>query len=83
LLTRWHKTFGQGLIISLVLLHVAAVAFYFVKKRQNLVRPMISGDKPLPDGVPASADGVWPRSLAMILLAASACGVAWLVSLGA
>lgn len=82
-LTHWHKTFGQVLIITLALLHVAAIAFYWVKKRQNLVRPMISGDKPLPDGVPATADGPWPRSLAMILLAACAGAVAWLVSLGA
>lgn len=83
LLTSWHKTFGQGLIITLVLLHVAAIVFYRVRKRQSLVRPMIIGDKPLPDGVPASADGLVPRSLAAVLLAACAGGVAWLVSLGA
>ena len=83
LLTKWHKTFGQWLIITLVVLHIAAIVFYFVKKRQNLVAPMLSGDKPLPDGVPASTDSAASRGLAAVLLAACAGGVAWLVSLGA
>ena len=83
LLTKWHKTFGQWLIITLVVLHIAAIVFYFVKKQQNLVAPMLSGDKPLPDGVPASTDSAASRGLAAVLLAACAGGVAWLVSLGA
>jgi len=83
LATKWHKSFGQWLIITLVLLHVTAIVFYFFKKRQNLVAPMISGDKPLPDNVPASVDGVVSRGFAAALLAACAGGVAWLVSLGA
>lgn len=83
LATGWHKGWGQWLIITLVVLHIAAIVFYLVKKRQNLVRPMLSGDKPLPEGVPASADGLGPRVLASALLALCAVGVAWLVSLGA
>jgi len=82
LATSWHKTYGQWLIITLVALHVAAIAFYFVKKRQNLVGPMLTGDKSLPEAVPASADSARSRSLAVALLAACAGGVAWLVSLG-
>jgi cytochrome b len=83
LATSWHKTFGQYLIITLVVLHIAAIAFYFVKKRQNLVGPMLTGDKSLPDEVPASIDSARSRSLAAALLAACAGGVAWLVGLGA
>jgi cytochrome b len=83
LATSWHKTFGQGLIITLVVLHVAAIVFYLVRKRQNLVRPMITGDKPMPDDVPASTDSLASRGLAVALLAACAAGVTWLVSLGA
>jgi cytochrome b len=83
LATSWHKTFGQYLIITLVVLHIAAVAFYFVKKRQNLVVPMLTGDKSLPGEVPASIDSARSRSLAAALLAACAGGVAWLVGLGA
>jgi len=83
LATSWHKTYGQWLIISLVVLHIAAIVFYLVKKRQNLVGPMLSGDKPLPDEVPASVDHTRSRSLAAALLAVCAGGVAWLVSFGA
>ncbi|MBC7955040.1 MAG: cytochrome b/b6 domain-containing protein [Cytophagales bacterium] len=83
LATSWHKTFGQWLIITLVVLHIAAIVFYLVKKRQNLVQPMITGDKPLPENVPASVDSITSRGLAAALLAACAGGVAWLVSLGA
>ena len=40
--TSWHKTYGQRLIIGLSILHVAAVVFYLVRRKNNLVRPMIS-----------------------------------------
>lgn len=82
LATHWHKTYGQYLIISLVVLHIAAIVFYLVKKRQNLVGPMLTGDKPLADDVPASLDTGLSRSLAAALLAACAAGVGWLVNLG-
>ncbi len=82
LLTKWHKNFGQWVIIALVLLHVGAVLFYLVRKGQNLVRPMLTGDKQLPAQVPASADHLRSRVLALALVAACAAGVAWLVSLG-
>ena len=82
LLTKWHKSFGQWLVLALVALHVAAILFYLLKKKQNLVRPMVTGDKPLPPGVPASVDTARTRWLAAALLALCAAGVAWLVSLG-
>jgi cytochrome b len=83
LATSWHKTYGQWLIISLVVLHVLAIGFYLIKKRQNLIGPMLSGDKPLAEGVPASTDSAVSRSLAAALIAACGAGVAWLVSQGA
>lgn len=82
LATSWHKTWGQWLIISLAVLHVAAIVFYVVRRKRNLVRPMIVGDKPLPVGVPASADHWTARGLAAALLTLCGAGVAWLVSLG-
>ena len=82
LLMNWHKSFGQWLVLALVALHVAAILFYLLKKKNNLVRPMVTGDKPLPPGVPASVDTPRTRLLAATLLALCAGGVAWLVSLG-
>ena len=83
LLTSWHKTFGQGIILTLVVLHVAAIVMYRVRRGRDLVRPMLVGDKLLPTDVPASADSLATRGLAALLLAACAAGVAWLISLGA
>lgn len=79
-LTGWHKGWGETLVIALALLHVAAVLVYLVAKKRNLVRPMWTGDKALPDGVPASVDGGTARLLALVLLAVCAGGVAWLVT---
>jgi len=83
LATNWHKNFGQWLIISLIVLHLAAVSYYWLRQRRNLVAPMLHGDKPLAAHVPASDDNVRSRSLAAILLVACAAGVTWLISLGA
>ena len=81
-LTHWHRRYGQWLVIALVLLHVAAILYYLLRKKQNLVGPMLSGDKPLPRDVPASADHGRSRALAALLVAGCAALVAWLVSLG-
>ena len=48
----------------------------------KLIAPMIVGDKPLPAGVPASADTLATRGLAVLLVALCGAGVAGLVSLG-
>lgn len=83
LATNWHKNFGQWLIISLIVLHLAAITFYWLRHRRNLVAPMLHGDKPLGARVPASDDDLRSRIVAAVLLAVCAAGVAWLISLGA
>jgi cytochrome b len=80
--TSWHKSYGQWLIIGLVVLHVGAVAFYWFRRRQNLVGPMLHGDKVLTADVPASIDTPASRVLALLLVAACAGAVAWIVGLG-
>jgi cytochrome b len=80
--TSWHKTYGQYLLITLVVLHVVAIVWYLLKKRVNLVRPMLSGDKPLPEGTPASADGPAQRGLALVLIAAGAGLAVWVARQG-
>lgn len=80
-LTSWHKTFGQWLIIGLVVLHVAAIVVYRVRGR-NLVAPMLSGDKLLPRGVPAAKDTLGTRGVAVVLAALCAAGVTAIVRLG-
>jgi cytochrome b len=81
--TTWHKTFGQWLILGLVALHVSAIVFYRLKKRIDLIGPMLHGDKQLPATTPASADGQRSRWLALLVLGLSAAAVAWVLQWGA
>jgi cytochrome b len=81
-LTHWHKTYGQWLIITLVVLHVGAIIAYRMKKQRDLVRPMLVGDKLLAADVPASIDSLATRALALVLLIVCGTGVGWLISLG-
>lgn len=79
LLTKYHAEVGKSLLILLVLLHIGAIVYYKVKKRDNLVPPMLHGDKQL--GFPAepSRDDKRSRSLAAAIFLACALSVAALV----
>ncbi|HEX9178905.1 MAG TPA: cytochrome b/b6 domain-containing protein [Burkholderiales bacterium] len=59
-ITTWHKL-NSNLVLALAGLHVAAVFFYLGFKGENLVRPMISGWKqvPEPPRQPARFPGPW------------------------
>lgn len=76
--TSFHKDVGQWLVLGLMLLHVGAILVYQFGKRQNLVGPMVGGDKTLAEAQPASKDGSVQRLLALLLAALSAAG-AWAV----
>ncbi len=80
--TWYHKQIGQWLILALVVLHIAAVLFYLWKKRENLVRPMVVGDKELAMPAPASRDDAASRVLAAVVMVVCAGLVTWLVRLG-
>jgi cytochrome b len=82
LATSWHKNFGQWLIITMIVLHIGAITYYWLRQRRNLVAPMLHGDKPLAAHVPASDDGIGSRTVALILLVICAAAVRWLVGLG-
>lgn len=81
--TGWHKTFGQWGLIALVVLHLAAIAFYRFGRKVDLVGPMLRGDKTLPTGVPPSRDDGVTRVAAVLLAAGCAAVVTWVVQLGA
>jgi cytochrome b len=82
LATSWHKSWGQWIILALVALHVVAIIVYQIRKK-DLLRPMLVGDRLLPLGTPASADGARQRLLALVLALASGAVVAWVLRLGA
>ncbi|MDQ6627066.1 MAG: cytochrome b/b6 domain-containing protein [Pseudomonadota bacterium] len=81
LATRWHRNIGQWSIVGLALLHVGAVSFYWLRLRQNLVAPMLHGDKHLTMEVPATVDTMRSRLLALALVLGCAVLVATLVVL--
>ena len=93
-LTRLHKI-NRFVVIGLVLLHLAAIAFYTVVKRRRLVAAMVTGDatagwapasargpatdEPAPR---ASRDDVLVRLKGLVLLAACIAAVWALVEFG-
>lgn len=82
--TAWHKGVGQWVLLGLIALHVAAIAFYRWIRRNDLVTPMVRGDKVLPDPtrrLPESTDHARSRLLALIVLALSALAVWQIVKL--
>jgi cytochrome b len=81
--TWYHKQVGQWLLVALIVLHIAAVLWYLRRKRQNLVRPMIAGDKVLQAPAKPSRDDLASRSAAVVVLLACAGLVTWVVRLGA
>ena len=80
--TWYHKQVGQWLIIALVVLHIAAIVYYQVRKRQNLVRPMVVGDKEVDHPAAASRDDAVTRLGAAAVLGLAAALVTWIVRLG-
>jgi cytochrome b len=68
-----------NLILAVIVLHVVAIAAYAVLKRQNLVRPMVTGTKLMPGdtAAPRLVSPIW----AAVTLAAAAAAVAWLINL--
>ena len=71
-----HQIFD--LIIVAVALHVAAALFYLFVKRQNLIRPMITGVKPAAD-VPPDEAITGSRSWLAVLVAAALGALLWYV----
>ena len=77
--TGYHKDIGQYLVLGLVALHVLAIMYYVLVRKQRLVRPMLHGDKALATPVAPSRDDLSSRLLALVLLALS-LGLSWWVS---
>lgn len=69
---------NQRVILGLVALHFAAIAFHYFYHKENLVRPMLTGFKRVAGVVGVSRHG--SSLLALVLLAASGVGVYFLVT---
>jgi cytochrome b len=88
-ITWFHKDVSGNLIYFFIILHVAAIAWYFFRKRQNLVLPMLTGDRLLDhatesgsqEWTPAVIDSWRLRLLAVATLAVCGGVVYWVVHL--
>lgn len=81
--TSYHTTLGQVGLVLLVGMHLAALAFYFFKQRENLVKTMVTGDKLLTWPATASSDRWSDRIKALSILILCALSVAtWISWLG-
>jgi cytochrome b len=78
-LTSIHRA-NFDLLLALVVIHVAAIAFYRLYTRQDLVAPMVTGRKRLAAGTPIPRLGMRSPLLAALVLVACAAVVGLLVT---
>lgn len=78
-LSSWHRL-SFWWLVGLVTLHVSAVLFYLVVKKDDLIRPMVTGTKEVRDAeaTPAQGGGV----LAFVAAATIAAVLVWLAAGG-
>lgn len=73
LASAWHVEWGQWLLLGIIALHIAALLFYGLVKKQKLIPAMLHGDKSgLPADLPPSRDGMAQRLLALVIAAVCA-----------
>ena len=81
---------NQVIIYTLIIIHIAAIWYYKRFKGENLIKPMITGDKEIDPSEEASylpsdlghssRDGALQRGLALLLLSLIAVAVGYLIS---
>jgi cytochrome b len=73
-----HKGWGQWLVYGILGLHIAAIFYYRIFQRKNLLPAMLHGDKlHQPSHLPASRDGFLTLLPALCFAAASAVMAYW------
>ncbi len=77
-LTSWHMRM-EWVIYGLIALHVAAIAFHELIKRERLIKPMITGRKTIEDGADSeeARGGGW---IAFIIAVAIAATTVWIAN---
>ena len=77
--TYYHNAIGQYVLYALVLLHLAAMVFYYFKRKENLVPAMWHGDKDLAEQHTSARDDGKSRLMAVVVFALCAGLVTGLV----
>lgn len=71
---------GFNLILAVIAIHVAAIVWYRVVKRDDLVTPMVTGKRVFETAIEAPTIAPWWR---VLISAAVAGGIAYWIALGA
>jgi len=79
--TFYHANVGKLILLGLVALHIGAIIYYQLNKKQNLLLPMINGDKVTDIVRVSSKDTAATRTLAMAILTGCALLVAGVIKL--
>lgn len=82
LATRYHTEIGKLLLIALVVLHLCAVLFHKFVQRDDLITPMITGDKTLAPTIQPSRDTASSRAFALSIFVGCGYAVYRLIQLG-
>jgi cytochrome b len=72
----YHKDIGKVILLVLVVTHFLAIMFYLWGRNENLVVPMVTGDKHLESKLMASSDSAGDRLKAALVLLVCA-GLVW------
>lgn len=78
--TFYHTAIGKYLLLGLIALHLGAVIYYIVIRRQTLLEPMVWGDKLLNPEAIASRDDWRTRLLAAALVLGCALLLAYVLA---
>ena len=81
LATKYHYVVGKWILLALVLLHIGAILYYLFKKKENLTKAMVVGDKELAVPTEGSRDTLATRLLAAVVLAICGAVAGWVASL--
>jgi cytochrome b len=79
-LARELHEIGFNLILAVIVIHVAAIVWYRVVKRDDLITPMVTGKRAYDTAVKAPTIAPWWR---VLISAAVAGGIAYWIALGA
>ncbi|MHB8284960.1 MAG: cytochrome b/b6 domain-containing protein [Caulobacteraceae bacterium] len=66
----WHHQLFNALL-ALIALHLCAIAYYAIFRRDDLVRPMLTGSRAAPDGTAPMQPAGWPRLIVSAVIAAA------------
>jgi cytochrome b len=77
-LTSIHRI-NINILLTLIAVHIVAVIYYLIYKRENLIGPMFHGRKHLPEALAAVERRIGGPGLALAVLAVAAVGVYFLV----